>query len=212
MKKLILLGTGGNNADILEAIAEINALRPTYEVLGYVRQDGHRLTHEKLPFLGDFNGLQHIPKDVQIAGFTFGVNSFRSWPDFITQLGLSSDRFETIIHPRAYVSASSKIGHGSVILAGTTLGANVTIGNHVIILQNVGLSHDDVIEDFSCITVGVAFSGSVQVGRNCFIGTHATITASLGEGSLIGAGTLIRQKVPPNEVWVGNPGRFLRQL
>ena len=82
-----------------------------------------------------------------------------------------------------------------------------------LILQNVGLSHDDVIDDYSCLTVGVSLSGSVRLGRNCFLGTNSTIIgATIGEGSMVGAGTLIRHDVPPGEVWVGNPGRFLKKV
>ncbi len=210
MQKLILIGAGGNNADILDAIEEINAINPTYDVLGYVRRDGQQSPNEKLKFYGNFDAVRELPDDVLIAGFAFGVKNYRLWPEIVANFGLPSERFATIIHPRAYISPKSTVGHGSVVLAGTTVGAHVAIGNHVIILQNVGLSHDDIIEDFSCITVGVAFSGSVHVGRNCFIGTHATITSSVGAGSLIGAATLIRHEVPSGEVWVGNPGRFLR--
>ena len=122
-------------------------------------------------------------------------------------------RFATIVHPHAFVSPQSTVGQGSVVLAGTTVGAFVSIGDHVIILQNVGLSHDDVIEDYSCLAVGVSFSGSVRVGRNCFLGTNSTIIgATVGEGSMVGAGALIRHDVPAGEVWVGNPGRLLRKV
>ena len=160
----------------------------------------------------DGEPLEITPEEVQITGFSFGPGSFRTWPDTVAGLGLPPERFATIIHPRAYVSPQSQVGRGTVILAGTTVGAFVTLGDHVIVLQNVGLSHDDVIEDFSCLAVGVSFSGSVRVGRNCFLGTNSTIIgATLGPGSLIGAGTLIRQDVPSNEIWVGVPGRFLRK-
>ena len=212
MQKLVFLGIGGNNSDILDAVFEINAIRPTYQVLGYVTPDGQPYQVGGLPCLGSFQTIRSLPEDVQITGFSFGPGSFRTWPDTVAGLGLPSERFATIIHPRAYVSPQSQVGRGTVILAGTTVGAFVTIGDHVPILQNVGLSHDDVIEDFSCLAVGVSFSGSVRVGGNCFLGTNSTIIgATIGPGSLIGAGTLIRQDVPPNEIWVGNPGRFLRK-
>ncbi|MDA0711478.1 MAG: DapH/DapD/GlmU-related protein [bacterium] len=211
MQKIVLLGPTGNNADVLDAIDEINALRPTYDVLGYVRGDGHLVPRVKLQFLGDYDAVHRMPEDILIAGFAFGVKTYRSWPDTVARFGFPPDRFATIVHPRAYISPRSQIGHGSIILAGTTLGADVTVGNHVVILQNVALSHDTVIEDFSCVTVGVAFTGNVRIGKNCFIGTNATLAASIGQGSLIGAGTVIRHEVPPEEVWVGNPGRFLRK-
>jgi len=212
MQKLVFLGIGSNNSDILDAILELNAVKPTYDVLGYVTRDGKPREKGGLAFLGDFEAVGSLPEDVQITGFTFGPGSYRTWPDTVAGLGLPRERFATIIHPHASVSGQSTVGRGSVVLAGTTVGAFVTIGDHVIILQNVGLSHDDVIDDYSCLAVGVSFSGSVRVGRNCFLGTNSTIIgAAIGEGSMVGAGTLIRHDVPPGEVWVGNPGRFLRE-
>lgn len=213
MQKLVFLGIGSNNSDILDAVREINALKPTYEVLGYVTRNGKPVNKGGLKHMGDFDTLRDLPEDVQISGFAFGPGSFRTWPGTVAGLGLPRERFATIVHPHAFVSPQSTVGRGSVILAGTTVGAFVTIGDHVIILQNVGLSHDDVIEDYSCLAVGVSFSGSVRVGRNCFLGTNATIVgATIGEGSMVGAGTLIRHDVPAGEVWVGIPGRFLRKV
>ena len=213
MQKLVFLGIGSNNSDILDAVTEINALEPTYEVLGYVTRNGEPVNKGGLKHLGDFDTLRDLPEDVQITGFAFGPGSFPNWPGTVAGLGLPRERFATIVHPHAFVSPQSTVGRGSVILAGTTVGAFVTIGDHVVILQNVGLSHDDVIEDYTCLAVGVSFSGSVRVGRNCFLGTNSTIIgATIGEGSMVGAGTLIRHDVPAGEVWVGNPGRYLREV
>ncbi|MCE2438042.1 MAG: acetyltransferase [Candidatus Latescibacteria bacterium] len=213
MQKLVFLGIGSNNSDILDAVQEINALKPTYEVLGYVTRNGTPVNKGGLKHLGDFDTVRALPEDVQITGFSFGPGSYQTWPGTVAELSLPRERFATIIHPHAFVSRQSTVGPGSVILAGTTVGAFVTIGDHVIILQNVGLSHDDVIEDYSCLAVGVSFSGSVRVGRNCFLGTNSTIIgARIGEGSMVGAGTLILRDVPAGEVWVGNPGRFLRRV
>lgn len=213
MQKLVFLGIGSNNSDILDAVMEINALEPTYEVLGYVTRNGEPVNKGGLKHLGDFDTVRDLPEDVQITGFAFGPGSYHAWPGTVAGLALPRERFATIVHPHAFVSPQSTVGRGSVILAGTTVGAFVTVGDHVIILQNVGLSHDDVIEDYSCLAVGVSFSGSVRVGRNCFLGTNATIIgATIGEGSMVGAGTLILHDVPAGEVWVGNPGRYLRKV
>lgn len=213
MQKLVFLGIGSNNSDILDAVMEINALEPTYEVLGYVTRNGEPVNKGGLKHLGDFDTVRTLPEDVQITGFAFGPGSYHAWPDTVAGLALPRERFATIVHPHAFVSPQSTVGRGSVILAGTTVGAFVTIGDHVVILQNVGLSHDDVIEDYTCLAVGVSFSGSVRVGRNCFLGTNSTIIgATIGEGSMVGAGTLIRHDVPAGEVWVGNPGRYLRKV
>ena len=213
MQKLVFLGVGANNTDILDAVERTNAIEPTYDVIGYVSGEGSPARVETpYPRLGDPTVIRSLDADVQIAGFNFGPDSYRQWPGFIEGLGLAKKRFATIIDPRAVVSPTSTVGHGSVVLAGSVVGAHATIGDHVIVLQNVGISHDDKIGDCTCIAVGASFSGGVRVGRNCFVGANSTIIRGpIGEGSMIGAGSLIRCEVPPNEVWVGNPGRKLRK-
>ena len=211
MRKLVFLGTTANNADIVEAVQEINARQPTFRVLGYVSHDGKPQSGTDLDFLGADDAIGSLPDDVHVVGFRYGPASYRSWPEMVAAFGLSNDRWATVVHPGAYVSPRTTIGNGSVILAGTTVGADVRIGNHVIILQNATLSHDDVIGDYSCLSVGATLAGSISVGRNCFIGAGATVIGrSIGEGSLIGAGALVRKEVPADEVWVGNPARKLR--
>ena len=197
----------------MDAVNEINAHRPTYDVLGYVTPNGRSAEADGVKLLGDYALVRTLPTDVQIAGFAFGPGSFRTWPTTVAELWLPEERFATIVHPRAYVSPQSVVGRGAIILAGTTVGAHARVGNYVVVLQNVGISHDDDIGDYACVAAGVSFSGGVRVGSNCFLGANSTIIgAKLGEGSMVGAGALVRHDVPANEVWVGNPARYLRKV
>jgi acetyltransferase-like isoleucine patch superfamily enzyme len=84
----------------------------------------------------------------------------------------------------------------------------------VIILPNTVISHDDIIDDYTCITGGVCISGGVKVGRLCYLGTNSTIIGNveIGECCLIGMGSVVLENVPHNSVFVGNPARFLRHV
>jgi acetyltransferase-like isoleucine patch superfamily enzyme len=54
----------------------------------------------------------------------------------------------------------------------------------------------------------------VFIGKNVWIGVGVTILpgCSIGDNSVIGAGTVVTKSVPPNEVWVGNPATKLRNV
>jgi acetyltransferase-like isoleucine patch superfamily enzyme len=34
---------------------------------------------------------------------------------------------------------------------------------------------------------------------------------TIGEGALVGAGSVVTKDIPDGEIWVGNPARFLRK-
>ena len=53
----------------------------------------------------------------------------------------------------------------------------------------------------------------LSIGNDVFIGHNATIlppVSSVGDGAVIGAGTVVHQDVPPYAVLVGNPARVVR--
>jgi acetyltransferase-like isoleucine patch superfamily enzyme len=54
----------------------------------------------------------------------------------------------------------------------------------------------------------------VIIGKNAFIGAHCTILkgVKIGENSVLGACSVISSDVPKNEIWAGNPARFIRKI
>ena len=50
--------------------------------------------------------------------------------------------------------------------------------------------------------------------NSCYLGANASVRGGvkLGNGSLIGLGSVALEDVPPRHVVVGNPARFLREL
>jgi len=61
---------------------------------------------------------------------------------------------------------------------------------------------------------GLQYNAPVHIGKNCWIGAGALLMpgVSIGEGSVIGAGSVVTRDVPANVVAVGNPCRVLRPV
>lgn len=54
----------------------------------------------------------------------------------------------------------------------------------------------------------------VIIGDDVFIGTGSMILkgVTIGDRSIIGAGSVVTQSIPNDEIWAGNPARFVRRL
>jgi len=54
----------------------------------------------------------------------------------------------------------------------------------------------------------------VIIEDNVFIGAHSLILKGviIGENSIIGAGSVVTKSIPANQIWGGNPSKFIRNL
>jgi acetyltransferase-like isoleucine patch superfamily enzyme len=52
----------------------------------------------------------------------------------------------------------------------------------------------------------------VTVGANCWLGNSAVVMADVGDGSVVGAGSVVVKPVPPGCVAAGNPAAVKRSI
>lgn len=57
-------------------------------------------------------------------------------------------------------------------------------------------------------------SKSVTIKKGAFIGAHSTILKGvvIGENAVVGAGSVVTKSIPENEIWAGNPAKFIRMI
>lgn len=215
LKDLVLVGAGGTAADVLSIIADINSVSPTYRCIGLLddNPDLQGKTRHTLPVLGTIEHAAALDRAFFVDCMGSPVNYCKR-PYILERLGMPLERFETLIHPRASVSADCRIGSGAVIYPNVVIMANVQIGSHVTVLANTVMNHDVAIGDLSIITSGVNISGGVIIGRNCYIGTGSALKhgIQIGEQALIGMGSVVLHDVPSRTVVAGNPAVRLRTV
>lgn len=116
--------------------------------------------------------------------------------------------------------ATFKIGDNSFVSAYTTIYSRfgVTIGKNCLISSSCGISSYNHVQN-SLNRVAdepndYKFSKPVVIGDNVWIGMNSCILpgVTIGDNSIIGSGSVVTKSVPANEVWVGNPARFVKRL
>jgi len=212
LRKLILIGGAGTSSDVLALLSSINNINPTYEVWG-ILDDGLSIGDERygIEVLGPLLKC----KDFQDASFVDCLGSSRSYrqrEDLLQRSGLTQMRFETLIHPSAFIAKDAQIGAGSILYPNVVVLSNVHIGQHVTILSGAVLNHEVQIGDWSILGSGVMLSGAVKVARTCYLGSGCSVKegVSIGKGSLVGMGSVVLQDVSPDMVVAGVPAQVLR--
>jgi len=54
----------------------------------------------------------------------------------------------------------------------------------------------------------------IVVGNDVFIGANSIVLkgVTIGDRAIIGAGSVVTKSIPPDEIWAGNPARFIRKI
>jgi galactoside O-acetyltransferase len=91
---------------------------------------------------------------------------------------------------------------------------DVYIGEHVMIAPNVTITPTGHPVDPDLRRPGNQFSIPVRIGNDVWIGSNAVILPgiTIGDNSVIGAGSVVTHDIPGNVIAVGNPCRVLRQI
>ena len=88
---------------------------------------------------------------------------------------------------------------------------NIVIGNDCLIASHtsiVSVTHDTDAKLYRDSII----KGTVNIGNNVWIGTHATILTgvNIGDNSIIAAGAVVNKNVPANSVVGGVPAKLIR--
>lgn len=205
MRDLVLLGGGGHARSVLAALALSGE-----EVRGFIGPD----TADRdlsLPHLGGDELLDGFdPARTSIVNGLGAVGARARMHRLAVSRGLT---VETVVHPRAFVDPSVRLGAGAQVLAGAIVNAGAVIGDGVLINSGAIVEHDAVIGDHAHLAPGSVLAGDVRVGEGAHIGLGSRILQGLtvGSGSTVGAGAVVLTDVPDGTTVVGVPARPMRK-
>lgn len=126
-----------------------------------------------------------------------------------------------------------------VVLPGAIIGSNCNINAHCFIENDVTIGNNVTVKCGVYLWDGITIEDNVQIGPNvtftndkyprakhqfelqktlirkdASIGAGSVImgNVTIGENAMIGAGSVVTKDVPANQLWFGNPARFIREI
>lgn len=114
-----------------------------------------------------------------------------------------------LTHRQTVIEDNVSIGLYAII-GSVSIGKSCEIGSRVSIVSGKHQHTRD--SDGGWSAFDHARISQIHIAPNVWIGEGAVIMADIGEGSLVGAGSVVTRGVPANVVVAGNPAKVLKEL
>lgn len=149
-------------------------------------------------------------------------------------------RHGTVIYAGTLIGCDLETGHNVIIREGSLIGNGLriwsnsvidygcAIGNNVKIHSNVYVTQFTTIEDYAFLAPGVSLANDIHPGcpdalkcmrgptikRGAQVGINVCVLPriTIGEYSVIGAGSVVTRNIPPRAVAYGNPARVVGKI
>ena len=210
-RRILIVGAGAFGREVLQWIRDAWPDR-SHLVAGFISDDLGRLS-------GFDTGLRIVGKatdyDVcrgDLLVLAIGVPySRRRIAELLISRGA---RFLTLVHPRAVVAESARIGEGSVVCPFAVVSDSVTMGRCVLVNYHASLGHDSVAGDFAVLSPYATLGGAAHIEEECFLGLHGTVGPGrrIGARSKVSANSCVLSDAPADSLIYGVPGRISMRI
>lgn len=164
------------------------------------------------PNVNEFDGFKVVHSAEGLSPLIVTIGDCQIRRKIVEKLG--ERKYMTVVHPKAIVADSVKLGYGTVVMADAILNPCVALGNHCIINTGASIDHDCIVHDFVHIAPHCTLCGEVEVGEGTWVGAGTTVIQGIhiGKDCFIGAGSVVVKDIPDGSLCYGNPARVAKKI
>ncbi len=204
-RRLVLWGASGHGKVVLD----VGRSQGLFESIVFVDDRYQELGSSfcLCPVLGDQQALPSLRGCSFLVSIGDNKQRARCYEIALSQGMLPA----TLIHRTAVLAPSAVVGCGTVVMPGVIVNAGAVIGENCIINTGAIVEHDCRIADHVHISPRVALGGGVSVGSLAHVGIGAIVlpSATVGDESVVGAGSVVLREVSAKCTVVGVPAKVL---
>ena len=198
--RLLILGAGAHGRAVADLAAECG-----WTVAGFTNNS------PRPGALGGDDDVEGLIRAGEVDAAIVGVGNtaLHRRTELFELLKKAGATTPTLVHPRATVARTCRVGDGTVVFPGVVLGAAVEVGDNVVLYSNAVAEHDCRIASHAYLSPGAILSGSVTVEASAFVGAGAVLLpgVTIGVGAMVAAGAVVTRHVAAGATVIGSPAR-----
>ena len=210
MKEIVIIGAGGFGREVACMIRQINAERPTWDLIGFY-DDNPELLGTSNPYgtvLGNVGSLNAVDRQLSVV---VAIGAPTAISDIVGRIDNPLIEFPNIIAPSVIFldKDSVTLGKGNIIGTNCTVSCNVSIGDFNIFNGYTFVGHDVSVGSCNVIMPSCNVSGGVRMGERNFMGLKSAVLQyiSIGNDTRIGAGSVVMRNTKDGLLYLGNPAK-----
>ncbi len=205
-RDLVILGAGGLAREAFDLATVCIDHGAPYNIKGFISDNPSNI--ESLgypPVLGRVDAYSMEKNDV----FFCAIGKVHDRMKVVEKINGKGGVFINLIHPKALISPSAKIGVGVAIKANTSISSDCIIGNHTYFQGAVILGHDVEIGPFCQLNSFSFIAGNCKIEELCYISAGAKILQGVrvGASATVGMGSVVLRNVKKGATVFGIPAK-----
>lgn len=211
MIRVLILGAGGHGQVVADILLQASKAGTNYQPIGFLDDNPDLVgrTLLGLPILGTISQLKDFDHDAVIIA----IGDNRTRARIFASVWAQGEHIVNAVHPAAVLAPDVRLGQGVVICAGVVVNTGTILGHNVILNTGCTVDHHNRIGDHAHIAPGAHLGGNVTIGEGVLIGIGAVVIPqrTVGDWSVVGAGSVVTKDIPAHVTAVGVPARVIKR-
>mgnify|MGYP005840768655 CR=1 FL=1 len=209
VKSLLIIGARGYGREVYHLATQCREYGKEWDIRGFLDDNSAALEGYSgyPPIIGPVETYQIQPGDLFVCALG-DVNQKHKYVNIIEDKG---GVFTSLIHPSSIISPNTVFGEGIIVSQFLNISCDCKLGNFVTLQPYAEVGHDVIIGDFAHLNVHSFLGGGVKLGNFVTVHTGAKVLPRLtiGDNSVIGAGSVVTKNVPGGCTVFGNPAKVI---